>query len=352
MAGPNRRALLPVGGSPVDLRWPLLELEPRGSDRRQALTPIASQAATKKSAQGDPDPCRKGRQIGLVLQHRGQRLGHVATLEGAPPAQRLEQAHSERPDVGAAVGRLPPGLLRRHVGGGAQQRARLSRAQRQGGGVRQLGTGLRARGAVGISGPRQAEVEDLHLPLGGDHHIRRLEVAMDQAAIVGRFEAARDLVKQVDGPVDRQWAALQNLGQCFALDQFHDQEAGRLTVDVSLFEAIEGRHVRVLQCRQCFGLALEAGHPLGVVRHLRWQHLDRHPTIHPRVTRCPHLSHAALAERGFDFVGAELGLRLQWHSGVLSFGGEDSATGSTAKVPWQRYRSRPHPAERRPHPAS
>ena len=40
---------------------------------------------------------------------------------------------------------------------------------------------------------RQAEVENLHLPVVEDEHVLRLEIAVDDAARVRRFEAARDL---------------------------------------------------------------------------------------------------------------------------------------------------------------
>ena len=48
--------------------------------------------------------------------------------------------------------------------------------------------------------PRQAEVEDLDRAALGDEDVRRLDVAMDDAAAVGVLEALADLDREIDFP--------------------------------------------------------------------------------------------------------------------------------------------------------
>ena len=81
--------------------------------------------------------------------------------------------------------------------------------------------------AVAGPGLRQAEVEDLHLAVGGQLDVRGLQVAMDDAVLVGLFEPLGDLFRDRDGLVDGNRPALQALGQVFAFDQLHGEEVRR-----------------------------------------------------------------------------------------------------------------------------
>ena len=61
---------------------------------------------------------------------------------------------------------------------------------------------MRLRRAGGLPGrrlARQAEVENLHLPVVEQEDVLRLEIAMDDALAVRRGEAARDLHGDIDG---------------------------------------------------------------------------------------------------------------------------------------------------------
>ena len=55
----------------------------------------------------------------------------------------------------------------------------------------------------------EAEVEDLDAAVGGEEDVLRLQVAMDDALLVRRGEAARDLDGDLDRLADGQRAALQ-----------------------------------------------------------------------------------------------------------------------------------------------
>jgi hypothetical protein len=59
--------------------------------------------------------------------------------------------------------------------------------------------------AVGTSRSRQAEIEHLHRAVRGDLDVRRLQVAVDDALLVGGVERVRDLPR--DGERSGDWEA-------------------------------------------------------------------------------------------------------------------------------------------------
>ena len=62
------------------------------------------------------DDCRRRHFLALGA-HRRQPLAPIQTLaEGKLAREHLVEHHAQRPEIGAAVGRLAPGLLGRHVG--------------------------------------------------------------------------------------------------------------------------------------------------------------------------------------------------------------------------------------------
>jgi hypothetical protein len=99
------------------------------------------------------------------------------------------ERRAERVDVGAAVDvLLPLGLLGGDVVGRAQHRA---------------GHGLERDAGV-LEVLRESEVEDLREAVLRDDDVGRLDVAVDDALVVGVLEALRGLRDDVDGLVDGQ----------------------------------------------------------------------------------------------------------------------------------------------------
>ena len=84
------------------------------------------------------------------------------------------------------VGELASHLLRRHVAHGPEHSSRICVARQR-----------RRRGVLGRTSKRrlarQAEVEDLDLAVAGQEQVVRLEVAMDDAFVVGGGQALGDL---------------------------------------------------------------------------------------------------------------------------------------------------------------
>ena len=62
-----------------------------------------------------------------------------------------------------------------------------------------------------------------------------------------------------------------------------------------------------------FGLALKPREAFAVSRYRFGQHLDRDVALELRIARAIHLTHAAHAERGDDFVRAKARASGQWH---------------------------------------
>ena len=117
------------------------------------------------------------------------------------------------------------------------------------GGVRRAGEGL-----------RETEVEDLDAPRGRDHHVRGLQVAVNDPRLVRRFERRRDLPEDRERFAHRHRSLGDPLGERLALDELegkHVRAPGRL-------DSIDGRDVRVIERREESRLPLPAREPLRV----------------------------------------------------------------------------------------
>ena len=72
---------------------------------------------------------------------------------------------------------------------------------------------------------RQSEVEHLDGAVGPDLDVGRLQVPMDDARFVRRFEARRDAGGDRKSLVDRQRSGGEPFGERRPLDELHDEEA-------------------------------------------------------------------------------------------------------------------------------
>ncbi len=96
---------------------------------------------------------------------------------------QLVEQDAEREEIRAEVHGVAADLFRRHVGGRAEQRA--------------LGGDVRSR--LGhIAHPGQAEVENLHVAGRRADDVLRLQIPMHDAAVVRRFERARERERRVN----------------------------------------------------------------------------------------------------------------------------------------------------------
>jgi hypothetical protein len=163
---------------------------------------------------------------------------------------------------------------------------------------------------LGLPRLGEPEIEHLDPAFRRQHHVGGLEVAMDNALLVGGLQPLGDLERDLERLVDRHQASLQPLAQGFTDRQLHDQKA----LAVVLLEAVEGGDVLVAERCQHPGLAFEAGQAFGILRHLLEQHLDRDLAIELGVPRPIHLSHSSGTEDAENLVAPKMVTGRESHS--------------------------------------
>ncbi len=153
-----------------------------------------------------------------------------------------------------------------------------------------------ACGLLGAERFREPEVEHLHLAVGRELHVRGFEIAVHDAFFVRRLERVRDLARDLDrlGHGDR--PADQPIRERRSLDELELEE--RHAVDV--LHAVDRRDMRMIQRREQHRFLLEACEPVGLLRELRRQHLDRDLAPELGVERAVHLAHAPGPEKAED----------------------------------------------------
>jgi len=210
----------------------------------------------------------------VVLAHLADDLAGVRPAERRPAAEEAVQRGGEAVHVGAAVGPVGAagGLLGAHV----RRRARHDAA-------------LRRRVLV-----RQGEAEiDEHRPAAlGEDDVRRLEVAVDDAACVGVGEGVGHLGGHARGLGRARRRGLRPLGQAGTGEQFGHDEAVRAGDG----HVVDGDDAGVAQLREGAGLAQQ----LVGVGGAGAGGLDRHAPAEPPVERLVHGPEPAPPDRPFQ----------------------------------------------------
>ena len=232
------------------------------------------------------------------------RLDRRFAVEGAVAGEHLVEDRAQREEVGAGVGGETPHLLRRHVPIRADHHAgpRLGERPRR----RQL-----VAGALGADELGDPEVEDLGPPVAGQEQVLRLEVAVDDAALVRRRQAARHRGGDLRRPPRRQRPAGEPRPQGLALQQLgHQIRRAVVAADV-----VHGEDGGVVERRDGARLGLEAAQAVGAGRQVRRQHLDRDLAAEPLVARAVDDPHAAGPDGREDLVRPQTGAGLDKHGG-------------------------------------
>ena len=166
------------------------------------------------------------------------------------------------------------------------------------------------RGIGGIERLGQTEIEHLDEPVGADLDVGRFQVAVDDAAVVRRFERLGDLAGDVERLVERQGAHIDPQGQRRPIDQLHDQ---RRRVG-GILQPDDVGDVRVIQRGQDPRFATESGETFAVPGDIGAQHLDGDIALQLAVAGAVDLAHAAGAEGRENRVRAEARARRKCHS--------------------------------------
>ncbi len=254
-----------------------------------------------------PLPEAAGQEVGDGLGHRepaaggvppgrGQDLGGGETvLPRAPAEERLEHRQAEAPQVRPAVERLARGLLGREVGrrsaAAALDRHRVPPGPRD----RRLDT--RRPGAG------EAEVGDLGEPVRGEHHVRRLHVAVDEALLVRVVEPPRELDGDVEDGLDGVEAPrADGVVEAPAVHVLREDERE----PVHPAHVVTGDDVGVqAEVDPGLRLALEELGAAGGLEDRGEGGLDGEVEAPAAVTDAVHAAHAALAEDARHLVEAE-----------------------------------------------
>ncbi len=192
-------------------------------------------------------------------------------------------------------------LLRRHV---------LRRARRR---VTLVGAG---RG--------DAEVGDANVAVAVDHHVRRLEIAVKDAALVGRGDARAQLTRKLESLVLRNASdAAEQRAEILAVHVLHRQEAAAIGVA----EVVQADDVLVGHLARHTQLVVKLREPAVVAGYPGRQEFQRDRLVERQVVGAIHFSHAAASEQGDKAVAAgdnrawREGGRCLWPAGAAAGGG-------------------------------
>lgn len=303
-----------LGGGAGELLQCFGELRGRGP----ALLGLAREAAPQHSLQ-------RVREIGW--DRRGPARGRLLELarghlvEGGPAGQQLVEDHPERVDLRGWARLIPLPQLRGHIVGGPDQRARLREpAELCGVGVERRGVGFRGEGLlspVGIeeSGPGgrlsrgfsrvrrfcsaaragarhagEPEVDDLRDPLRGHHHVRELDIPVQDTLLMRGGEPPRELAEDRDRLAGFHRTPL--LVQVPARQVLRDQ----IGAPLELPHPVHRRDVLVLHAGGGAGLDGEAGERVLGLAAVVGGELHGDLAVEQGVEREVDLAHAPLGE--------------------------------------------------------
>jgi hypothetical protein len=240
---------------------------------------------------------------GRVPQDRRHRLGGIGSQKRVGASHDFVQQHTEREQVRSGVERPTDHLFGGHVGGCADARANAGQGRRR---LVPVCAPRRSRGDL----LGQAEVHDLHMPLGRQHHVGGLQIAVDDRPPMRFLEGLGQLVRDLDRLADRQQALARAGLQRLALHVLHRDERP----PVGLADLVHLANVRMVQGRSRSRFAAETLACVGVLLVGGVEHLNGHAPPQSGIVRHENLAHAARTEGGEDLVRAEAGTTSYRHA--------------------------------------
>ena len=195
-----------------------------------------------------------------------------------PPGQRFVEQHPERVDVGPDVDeiRVALELLRRRVGKRARELT----------GTRHVERRDPPEGKIRLG---DAEVEDVGVIAPIDEQIRGLEVAVNDAALMGVVHRPRDARQESHPIFDRRLGAFEVDVEVLAVDELHHHEPAFLDHAAG----VEMDDVRMLKPADDLEFALHATSRRGrlvvsrVQEHLERDGSPRLVSVALKITACP-----------------------------------------------------------------
>jgi hypothetical protein len=179
----------------------------------------------------------------------------------------------------------------RHVGDGAHDGLLTGdRHSRRAGGAARLHVALPELG--------DPEIEHLGPAIGRDHDVARLQVAVDDAALVRGGDGFGNRNGQPEELLKGQPARTSQAGQGLPLDELHRQEVHA----AGFLDRVDRDDVGVVEGGDGARLSLEPLESIGIAGQLGRQDLERHAAVEPGIVGLVDLAHAARAEGPDDPV--------------------------------------------------
>jgi hypothetical protein len=243
--------------------------------------------------------------LGRAIQYGVEYCCRGVAAERQASCDDLVQHHAEGEQVRPPVRGLAARLLRRHIRNGAHYRPGLSQAWGRGGDRLELGSWHELR---------ETEVEELHVAILGNHHVFRLDVAVNHAVSVRRRQTVDDLQRELEHALYRQLRPVDHAAQRGTGEQLHhDEGPARVLVD-----CMDRGEIRVVQRREQVCFACEASRVVGVAHNDLRKHFDGYLALELRIERAINLPHAARANPRDDLVGSELCADIDGHAIFLT----------------------------------
>jgi hypothetical protein len=223
------------------------------------------------------------RRHGRVVAHLEEGVDGGRPLERRPAGQQGVENGAQGVDVGGGAGVPAGGRLGRHVLGSAQDLA---------------GARLVVRA---LEEPGQAEVRDLQPAGGGAEDVGGLEVAVDDAALVGRLHRPGQGLDPGGGLEGGLGPAGGVVGQGAAVEVLE----GEIGLTLVLADLVDGDDIGVLQAGDGLRLRLEAGAADGLGEPAGQHHLEGHQAAQRLLPGLVDDAHAAAAQLLQDHIHAD-----------------------------------------------
>ena len=263
----------------------------------RVLAQAAEDDAVELGGEVAPD---HGHRPGLLVGDGVHGVERRLALEGELGRDHLVEDDAQREDVAAPVELLAAGLFGAHVAERAHDRAGdgLDAAAGQGPGEIDGQGGLVGDGLDELG---QAEVEELGVAVPGDHDVVGLDVAVEDAGVVGLGQALGDLDGDLDRAHEVELAVGDDPADGPAVDILHGDEQ----VAVDLVDVVDLGDGRMRDGRGRAGLEEEPAPAFGVGHQAGADHLEGDQAVETGVPGPVDDAHAALAELGLDPVMLE-----------------------------------------------
>ncbi len=255
-----------------------------------------AQSRPEFTASGRLLPRRQRRPHRFLLgdQVGGRFRGPSGQVEGEPAAEQLVQHHAQRVDIGVHADAAAPELLRRGVGGGQRP---------------EPGSGLVLGEVDRLQLLGDAEVEQLHHPVGADQDVGRLDVAVDDGVLVGVANCLTHGAEQPEPLGDAAVVRAAPVGERQPVHVFHGEPRGAVGQGVGV---VQPGDAGIVELGEGALLGKEALPPGGGEPGVG-QDLDRRPGAEVGAVGQVDHPHAAFAQDPDQPVGpeqllAELGL--------------------------------------------